>query len=65
MKVLRNIVAELLNNVQYAAEEKVIVETEDGGIFGTLRTAKSEIYNLSVLELNVMRKFVYKQSDAE
>ena len=65
MKVLRNIVAELLNNVQYTAEEKVIVETEDRGIFGTLRTAKSEIYNLSVLELNVMRKFVYKQSDAE
>lgn len=67
MKVLRNIVAELLNNVQYAAEEKIIAETENGGcsICGTLRTAKSEIYNLSVLELNVMRKFVYKQSDAE
>lgn len=31
IKVLRHIVAELLNNVQYTAEEKVIVETEDGG----------------------------------
>lgn len=27
IKVLRHIVAELLNNVQYTAEEKVIVET--------------------------------------
>lgn len=58
IKVLRHIVAELLNNVQYTAEEKVIVETEDGGIFGTLRTAKSKIYSLSMSELNVMRKFV-------
>lgn len=58
IKVLRHIVAELLNNVQYTAEEKVIVETEDGGIFGTLRTAKSQIYSLSMSELNVMRKFV-------
>lgn len=60
IKVLRHIVAELLNNVQYTAEEKVIVETEDGGnrICGTLRTAKSKIYSLSMSELNVMRKFV-------
>ena len=50
IKVLRHIVAELLNNVQYTAEEKVIVETEDGGysICGTLRTAKSKIYSLSM-----------------
>ena len=60
MKVLRHIVAELLNNVQYTAEEKVIVETKYGGhsICGTLRTAKSKIYSLSMSELNVMRKFV-------
>lgn len=60
IKVLRHIVAELLNNVQYTAAEKVIVETEDGGyiICGTLRTAKSKIYSLSMSELNVMRKFV-------
>ena len=60
IKVLRHIVAELLNNVQYTAEEKVIVETENGGysICGTLRTAKSKIYSLSMSELNVMRKFV-------
>lgn len=59
IKVLRHIVAELLNNVQYTAEEKVIVETEDGGYSsGTLRTAKSKIYSLSMSELNVMRKFV-------
>lgn len=60
MKVLRHIVAELLNNVQYTAEEKVIVETEERGysICGTLRTAKSKIYSLSMSELNVMRKFV-------
>lgn len=60
IKVLRHIVAELLNNVQYTAEEKVIVEKEDGGysICGTLRTAKSKIYSLSMSELNVMRKFV-------
>lgn len=50
MKVLRHIVAELLNNVQYTAEEKVIVETKDGGysICGTLRTVKSKI-NKSIL----------------
>lgn len=60
IKVLRHIVAELLNNVQYTAEEKVVIETEDGGhcICGTLRTAKSQIYSLSMSELNVMRKFV-------
>lgn len=42
IKVLRHIVAELLNNVQYTAEEKVIVETEDGGysICGTPTNCK-------------------------
>lgn len=60
MKVLRYIIAELLNNVQYSTEDKVVIETENGThcICGTLRVARSKIHHLSPSELKVMRKFV-------
>lgn len=59
LRVIRNIISDLLNNLHYESEDTVTVESECGTyLCRTIKNISSKVYNLSNSEIKLMKKFV-------